>query len=117
MKASADRIAAADPKSADDVRRHPKPLIGYSDDLRDKNLKLRKFLYQNLYYHDNVRVPNTRGVNLIERVFRHFLENPDLLGARTQERIERDGKERTVCDYVSGMTDRYIQEAVEKYGL
>ena len=117
VNSSNKRIEEAAPQSADEVRRLPKPLVGYSDELREKNLQLRKFLYQNLYYHEEVREPNTRGVNLIERVFRHFLENPSLMGERTRNRIEEDGRERTTCDYISGMTDRYVQEAVEKHGL
>ena len=117
VNATCERLEAAKPETADEVRRLPKPLVGYSDGLREKNLQLRKFLYQNLYYHEVVREPNTRGVNLIERVFRHYIDNPDQMGGRTRSRLEKDGKERTVCDYVSGMTDRYIQEAVERFGV
>ncbi|MDG2125513.1 MAG: deoxyguanosinetriphosphate triphosphohydrolase [Verrucomicrobiales bacterium] len=104
------RIEAAGVRTADDVRRCDRPLAGYSDRRRKQNAELRKFLYRNLYYHPEVAGPNQRGCGMIEGVFGHYFMNPDKLGGRTSERLERDGLERTVCDYVSGMTDRFLME-------
>jgi dGTPase len=51
---------------------------------------------------------------LLKRVFEAYLKHPDLLGEATSQRIEQDGIERTVCDYLSGMTDRYLMEEHER---
>jgi dGTPase len=51
---------------------------------------------------------------LLENVFRHYLKNPSLLGVTTARRVRKDGLHRTVCDYLSGMTDRYMLEEHER---
>ena len=108
------RLEEVGVKSADEVRRQPKPLVGYSDPLRRANQELRKFLYQNLYYHPEVSGPNQRGCAMIKRVFREYIAHPEKVGERTSERFSEEGLHRTVCDYVSGMTDRYLIDEYEK---
>jgi dGTPase len=107
---SDELITAAGVKSADDVRRQKKPLIRYSLPLLSANKKLRRFLYKNLYYHPRVAGVNQRACAMLRRVFEAYLAEPELLGAATTRRIARDGLHRTVCDYLSGMTDRYLLE-------
>ena len=43
-------------------------------------------------------------------MFDAYLQAPERLGQATAARIEADGLHRTVCDYLSGMTDRYLLE-------
>jgi len=91
-----------------DVRQHPKPLIRYSDWLMSANRQLREFLYANLYFHPTVRTVNRNACDMLRKVFDAYLAKPDLLGDATATRISRDGLHRAVCDYLSGMTDRYL---------
>ena len=107
---SRELIAAAGVQSADDVRRQERPLIRYSEELRQENATLRRFLYANLYYHPRVAGANTRACKLLRDVFEAYLEKPELLGTATAQRVEQEGLHRTVCDYLSGMTDRYVIE-------
>ena len=41
-----------------------------------------------------------------------YLHYPNLLPPKYRERVERFGQERTVCDYIAGMTDRF---ALDEY--
>ena len=107
---SAGLIEEAKVQSADDVRRQPRPLIRYSEALLLANRALRKFLYANLYYHPRVAGANQRACGLLRDVFEAYLAQPSLLGDSTSRRIAGDGLHRTVCDYLSGMTDRYLIE-------
>lgn len=117
ITASAGAIAKSGVANADDVRRQPRPLIRYSEGLRRANAKLRKFLYANLYYHPNVAGVNQRACELLARVFEAYLDDPRQLGRTTAKRLKRDGTHRTVCDFVAGMTDRYlIQEHERLFG-
>ena len=111
---SAEFIADAGVESAEDVRRQKKPLIRYSLGLLKANQALRKFLYKNLYYHPRVATANERACELLKNVFERYLEKPSLLGKTTAKRIAKDGLHRTVCDYLSGMTDRYLLEEHER---
>jgi dGTPase len=111
---SGTTIADAGVQSADDVRRHPVRLIRYSDELAEANRALRKFLYQNVYYHPRVSDVNRRACEMLWRVFEAYVLDPDRLGDGATRRIEKEGLHRTVCDYVAGMTDRYLIEEYER---
>jgi dGTPase len=110
---SAESIAESGVQSADDVRRQIAPLIRYSDELAEANRALRKFLYQNVYYHPRVAEVNRRACEMLRRVFEAYLAEPDRLGEGATRRVEKEGLHRTVCDYIAGMTDRYL---MEEYG-
>ena len=71
---------------------------------------MRKFLYANLYYHPDVSHVNRRACDMLQRVFEAYVKNPNLLGGNAAARAEIDGLHRAVCDYLSGMTDRYLLE-------
>ncbi len=105
---SAELIAASGVESADAVRRQPEPLIRYSDALLGANRDLRQFLYDNLYYHPRVADANQRAAHMLEQVFGAYVARPSLLGVASAQRVEAHGLHRTVCDYLAGMTDRYL---------
>ncbi len=107
---SAASIFKAAPKNPDDVRSHPTKLIHYSDGLGKANASLRKFLYANVYYNPRVAEVNRRACGMLKQVFESYLANPEQLGDLATRRVEREGLYRTVCDYVAGMTDRYLME-------
>jgi dGTPase len=107
---SAESIAESGVQSADDVRRQTASLIRYSDELAEANRALRKFLYQNVYYHPRVAEVNLRACEMLRRVFEAYLADPDRLGEGATRRVEKEGLHRTVCDYIAGMTDRYVME-------
>ncbi len=110
LMTSAAAIAGAGVQSADDVRRNAGSLICYSDARHQANQELRRFLYKNVYYHPRVAEVNQRACEMLRAVFEAYLRAPDLLGDGAMRRIESEGLHRTVCDYVAGMTDRYLIE-------
>jgi dGTPase len=107
---SAAAIASAGVQSADEVRRHPAALICYSHGRHQANQELRRFLYKNVYYHPRVAEVNRTACEMLRKVFDAYVAAPDLLGAAATKRIETEGLHRTVCDYIAGMTDRYLLE-------
>lgn len=100
-------IRAAGVKTADDVRLQPKPLVGYSPKRRNANIELRKYLYKNLYYNPEVHEPNQRAVRMLEELFEFYLEHHSQIGDQSRKRARKIGWPRAICDYLSGMTDRY----------
>jgi dGTPase len=107
---SAAAISAAKPANAEEARRHPTRLIRYSEALRQANRELREFLYANVYYHPRVAEVNRRACEMLRSVFAAYLREPERLGDAAARRIESEGLYRTVCDYLAGMTDRYLLE-------
>jgi dGTPase len=111
---SADMIAKAGVRSADEVRRQELPLIRYSEERLAANQELRRFLYKNVYYHPRVAEVNRRACEMLRQVFEAYVLSPELLGDAAAKRIEQEGLHRTVCDYIAGMTDRYLIEEHER---
>ncbi|PYK05507.1 MAG: deoxyguanosinetriphosphate triphosphohydrolase [Verrucomicrobia bacterium] len=107
---SAQSIVDAGVQSADEVRKQQAPLIRYSDYLLEANRELRRFLYENVYYHPRVAAVNRRACEMLRKVFEAYVVDPDRLGEAATKRIEAEGLHRTVCDYIAGMTDRYLME-------
>ena len=114
VSTSARSIAESGVQSTNDARKQRAALIRYSDELAEANRALRKFLYQNVYYHPRVSEVNRRACEMLRRIFGEYLADPDRLGEGASRRIEREGLHRTVCDYVAGMTDRYLMEEYER---
>ena len=107
---SAGAIAAAAPANAEEARRQPERLIRYSEELGAANRELRQFLYANVYYHPRVAQVNGRACEMLRAVFAAYVTEPERLGEAATRRIEGEGLHRTVCDYIAGMTDRYLLE-------
>lgn len=107
---SAGAIAQAGVQTPEDVRRQERPLINYGEELLRANQELRRFLYKNVYYHPRVAEVNRRACEMLRTVFEAYVRSPDLLGEGATKRIESEGLHRTVCDYIAGMTDRYLIE-------
>jgi dGTPase len=101
-------IAKAGVSSADDVRLCARALIAYSPARRALNLELRNYLYKNLYYNPVVHEPNMHAVKMLEQLFKYYLANPGKLGEASRKRVKKAGLHRAVCDYLAGMTDRYV---------
>ncbi len=114
IQATSEHISRAGISSADDVRTLPHPLAQQSATFKSASLQLRSFLYENLYHHPVVAEANRRGQEVIVDVFNHYLEAPSRLGELTAHRAESDGTHRAICDYVSGMTDRFILDEVAR---
>lgn len=110
ITSSAGAIRSAGVENTEQVRQQERPLICYSDELLEANRELRRFLYKNVYYHPRVAEVNRNACEMLRGVFDAYVREPELLGDAARERIEREGLYRTVCDYIAGMTDRYLME-------
>ena len=108
VRSTEKKVAESGVGTADEVRAQKEALVSYSDRRRNLNLELRDYLYENLYYNPVVHTPNMRAVRLMEHLFKFYLKHPDEMGEGSRKRIRQWGKHRAVCDYLAGMTDRYL---------
>ena len=108
LEASAARIAEAGVQTADDIRRHPELLIGYSDRTASETEALRSFLYANLYFHPEVNGANQRACDMMAAVFGAYIADPSQIGREATRRVPNCGLYRAAGDYIAGMTDRYL---------
>ena len=96
----------------DDVRAQKSNLVMFSDGTAKRNKELKAFLYQNLYSHYKVERMRIKAERFLTILFENYLQNPTLLPISYQEKYQEYGRERVICDYIAGMTDRY---ALDEY--
>jgi dGTPase len=94
------------------VRSHSANLVMFSSETAARNRELKRFLYKNLYRHYKVERMRIKAERFLTKLFENYLQNPTLLPSSYQEKYEQYGRERVVCDYIAGMTDRY---ALDEY--
>lgn len=75
--------------------------------------EFRSFMFEMVYRNPVAKREETKVFGIISSIFDYYIKNPDKLPEDYLNLIESDGLERVVCDYVSGMTDKY---AMYKYG-
>ncbi len=98
----------------EDVRRQPENLVSFSPGMSEMNQQLKKFLYQRLYRHSKVERMRVKAERFLTLLFENYIQNPTLLPERHQQRFEKYGTERVICDYIASMTDRYAQDEYKK---
>jgi len=57
---------------------------------------------------------SSKAKRFIEELFRVYVERPEQLPPNIQKSIPQEGKERSVCDYIAGMTDRCALDEYKK---
>jgi dGTPase len=104
------RLQESRAKSALDLQRLKHNVIGYSEEMQRRNRELKDFLYKKLYRHYRVARMQVKAERLIADIFNAYQVEPMMLPDTTQTNIDKQGLERTICDYIAGMTDRYAIE-------
>jgi dGTPase len=101
----------------DDIRAHPKRLVGLSPQVEAERAETKEFLYRNLYYSPVLQPEKEDAERVITQLFELWMKRPDKLPSSYQEKAknESEPRARVVCDYIAGMTDTYIYEQYEKY--
>jgi len=107
IEATAARIEGTGVGSVADVRASEIRLVGYSPALEMPKRELKRFLYDNLYFHPRVLAMSDRGAAILADLFKVLRNDPAILPRHVQARFEADGEARATADYVAGMTDRF----------
>ena len=101
-----------------EVRDHDKPLVCFSEEVKKSNMVLKRFLYANLYKHPDVIKMTEEANRIIKNLFSAYNNDINLLPkdfyTYNLEKINSGLKERVICDYIAGMTDRFAQQEHKK---
>jgi dGTPase len=109
---TADNLRDARVESVAEVRRAGRRLVGMSEALEQESRGLKAYLREHLYQHQRIERMKDKARRILEALFGCYRSNPRLLPDDTRRKGEGEPLERTIADYVAGMTDRY---AVEEY--
>jgi len=97
-------------RSVDELQRLPYNVVTFSDDMRRRNRELKDFLYSRLYRQYRVMRMAVKAEKILTDLFKAFQSEPTILPPQFYELIPERALERTICDYLAGMTDRFAIE-------
>jgi dGTPase len=104
------RLADGKVGSADDIRALAAPVAAFSDEMRDNDRALKRFLFERMYRHYRVNRMNTKARRVMRELFRLFIAEPDCLPSEWRDAAcggDAAQRARIVADYLAGMTDRF----------
>jgi dGTPase len=114
LTATTQAISASGVQSVEDVQHLDHNLVTHSADFARMNKPYKAFLYQNLYYHYRVVRMSRKAKRFISDLFEAYTSESAQLPPSVQEKIEKRGLHRAVCDYIAGMTDRFALQEWER---
>ncbi|MHC4745618.1 MAG: hypothetical protein ACYS8Z_27195 [Planctomycetota bacterium] len=114
IQTSQKAIENANIKTLEDVYAHSGNLIVLSRANKADLAELEEFLMQNFYLHAEVRRTSDQVREWLSVLFEQLHSEPESMPAYFRNFIHRHGLERTVCDYIAGMTDRFCLKLLDK---
>jgi dGTPase len=111
---TAAEIKARGVDTVADLRRINVAVVGFSPELTRKNRELKLFLHENLYRHYKVERMRVKAERYITDLFSSYSSHPSLLPQKYRRKMDFAGKERVICDYIAGMTDRFALDEYKK---
>ncbi len=102
------QVEASGARSVEEIRRWPKRLASFSDEVAAENGRLKRFLFSRLYSLPAIAEDRDRSVASLDALFRFFLEHPERMPKYYAELAGEEPRHRVVCDYIAGMTDHFL---------
>lgn len=81
--------------------------IRMDEGLYAATMELRAFLFEHVYTNPEAKGEESKAESMLLSLYEYFQENPDEMPAEFRITALAEGIPRAVCDYISGMTDRY----------
>jgi len=102
------RAQASGVSSTEELRRAPKRLAGFSEDVAAQNAALKRFLFAHIYNHPAITEDRDGSVKCLEELFGYYLAKRGSMPASYEELAQTEARHVIVCDYIAGMTDQFL---------
>jgi dGTPase len=113
FQATATRLDAGNIRSVEDVK-SAALLVLPGPELAELKAELEKFLHERVYRHADLLALRRHTQTRLRALFDRYISQPDLLPKVFRARAGLHGTERTVGDYLAGMTDRFAEQAYQR---
>lgn len=89
---------------------YDKNRISMSEEIKFYTDKLRDFMFQNVYLNKKAKSEEEKAKRIIKLLYKFYMENFSELPKEHKEFYNdvNFSKEDIICDYIAGMTDRYV---------
>jgi len=101
------RVSEAGAETIDDVRAAGHPLAGFSDTLAIEERELKSFLYRRLYGLAELKPVREEAERVVAGLAAAYIADPSLLPEGWQRGGSEVERQRTIGDFIAGMTDRF----------
>ncbi len=92
-------------KNIKDVYKIDMQLVSFSEEMTDFDMSIKSFLRENMYYNKKILNKTRKGEKIIKLLFSRINKHP--LKFVKRNTLKMYSKERSICDFIAGMTDRY----------
>ncbi|WP_420547398.1 deoxyguanosinetriphosphate triphosphohydrolase [Curvivirga sp.] len=104
------RLEEDKPKNAKELRHLRRPMVAFSDEMRQKERALKTFMFKAMYRAPSVNQERVRASQQMTELFNYYMEKPDLLPEEWKDQCSgllAQENARIIADYIAGMTDRF----------
>ena len=90
--------------------------IVMSEEKQQAMLKLREFMFENVYLNPKAKGEEGKAKDLVAALFDYYMKHPEDMAGQYVSMIEEgEDAQVVVCDYIAGMTDQYAIQKYERY--
>lgn len=89
-----------------------KNTISMTKEIYEATMELRQFLFDRVYIDSAAKTEEAKAQEMLARLYDYYVKFPEKMPKFYQEIAENEGIGRSVCDYISAMTDRF---AIDRY--
>ena len=82
--------------------------IQFSADIQQPFDELHSFMFEKVYTNPVCKGEETKAMDVIIRLYDYLLNNPEKIPQAYHYIIEQEGIHQAACDYIAGMSDRYL---------
>ncbi|MBO4643605.1 MAG: deoxyguanosinetriphosphate triphosphohydrolase [Alphaproteobacteria bacterium] len=112
-EASRKNLEELNPQSVEDIRACGRPVIAFSESMKEQMKELKDFLFPNMYRHYKINQMTSKGKRIVRDLFSLLFAENNILPPQWQKRVlqypdSEDGrklKARAIADFVAGLTD------------
>lgn len=102
-------------ETAEDVRRLPRRLAGFSEELAQQNAELKRFLFARVYSQPAIAEDRDRSMAALDALFQFFMEHSERMPEYYAQQARQEARHRVVCDYLAGMTDHFLLRQCQEF--
>jgi len=114
IRASHERLVGLAPASPSEVKARKETLIGHTSEIERETAELQRFLYERVYRHPKLLELSQHAAEVLRALFEAYVSHPEEMSPWYRRWVEDVGRERAVCDYLAGMTDRFAELEFER---
>ena len=85
-----------------------KDKIMMSPEIEEGLRDIRALMFQDVYLNPAAKSEEKKAEHVVEELYTYYSKHPEKMSAEYRKLLhQEEEKERVVCDYISGMTDKY----------